>query len=102
MVERAEGAPARVPTVQMNRQRSVIKLLVTDSDGCVAEPDAPSDLDGFARLRRYAVDEGAIHHSGRRPAVSVCSGRSYPYVEAMTQALDLRTPVAFESWRWEI
>ncbi|MFO8098470.1 MAG: HAD family hydrolase, partial [Salinibacter sp.] len=34
---------------------------------------------------------------GGGPALSVCSGRSYPYVEAITQALHVRVPVLFES-----
>jgi len=65
------------------------KLFVSDIDGCLAEPYEPYDLDGLATLRRYAADGD--------PAVSLCSGRSYPYVEAMTQTLGLTTPVLFES-----
>ncbi len=70
----------------------MIKLFITDIDGCLAEPYAPYDLDGLGTLRRQAKD-------GRKesPALSICSGRSYPYVEAMTQALALTTPVLFEA-----
>jgi len=68
----------------------VIKLFVTDIDGCLAEPYRPYDLEGLDTLRRHAKEE-------RGPALSICSGRSYPYVEAMSQALDLTTPVLFEA-----
>jgi HAD superfamily hydrolase (TIGR01484 family) len=69
----------------------VIKLFVTDIDGCLAAPYEPFDLEGLATLRR--LPDEADH----APALSICSGRSYPYVEAMTQALGLTTPVLFEA-----
>jgi HAD superfamily hydrolase (TIGR01484 family) len=75
----------------------MIKLFVTDIDGCLAEPYTAYDLDGLATLRRYAHDAGPPTAPAATPAVSICSGRSYPYVEAMTQALDLRVPVLFEA-----
>jgi len=70
----------------------VIELFVTDIDGCLAVPYEAYDLDGLAMLRRSAdeTQEAA-------PALSICSGRSYPYVEAMTQAMSLTTPVLFEA-----
>lgn len=74
----------------------MVKLFVTDIDGCLARPYEPYDLDGFATLRQFAEEAGPPAESSRAPAVSVCSGRSYPYVEAVTQALDLRVPVLFE------
>lgn len=70
---------------------------MTDIDGCLAEPYQAYNLDGFAALRRYANDAGAPTDASPAPALSVCSGRSYPYVEAITQALDLTVPVLFES-----
>jgi len=73
----------------------MIKLFVTDIDGCLSEPYAPYDLDGFATLRRLAQEAGLIGE-GEAPSLSVCSGRAYPYVEAITQALHVRTPVLFE------
>lgn len=75
---------------------TVIKLFVTDIDGCLAEPYAPYDLDGLAALRRYANDAGDPTGSSQAPALSLCSGRPYPYVEAMSQALGLTVPVLFE------
>lgn len=74
----------------------MIKLFVSDIDGCLAQPYTGYDLEGLATLRRYAADAGAPAEAHPTPAVSLCSGRPYPYVEAMTQALDLTVPVLFE------
>lgn len=74
----------------------MIKLFVTDIDGCLAQPYTGYDLDGLATLSRYAADAGLPTAEHPTPAVSICSGRPYPYVEAMTQALDLTVPVLFE------
>jgi len=74
----------------------VITLFVTDIDGCLAKPYAPYDLDGFAALRRYAHDAGLPSEASPIPSVSICSGRPYSYVEAVSQALDLTVPVLFE------
>lgn len=72
------------------RLDTVIKLFVTDIDGCLAEPYTPYDLEGLRRLRRAADRDDT-------PALSICSGRAYPYVEAMAQALQLTVPVLFEA-----
>jgi len=69
----------------------VIKLFITDIDGCLAAPYEAFDLEGLATLRRLP-DEGDT-----APALTLCSGRSYPYVEAMSQALALTTPMLFEA-----
>lgn len=74
----------------------MIKLFISDIDGCLAQPYEPFHLGGFGRLRRYANDADSPTADTTAPAVSLCSGRSYPYVEAMSQALDLSVPVLFE------
>jgi len=74
----------------------VIKLFVTDIDGCLATPYTPYDLDGLATLRRYGHDAGPVDADDATPTLSICSGRPYPYVEAMSQALGLTVPVLFE------
>jgi len=67
-----------------------IACFVSDIDGCLAMPYAPFRMDRLDELvRRTGVPEA--------PRLSLCSGRSYPYVEAMTQLLRLDTPVLFES-----
>jgi hypothetical protein len=70
----------------------MIDLFVSDIDGCLAEPYAAYDLDGFQALAERAARDDAAG-----PALSLCSGRPYSYVEAVTQALGLTTPVLFES-----
>lgn len=69
----------------------MIELFITDIDGCLAVPYEPYDLESLDTLRCSADKNRAS------PALSICSGRSYPYVEAMTQALGLTTPVLFEA-----
>ncbi len=75
----------------------MIKLFVTDIDGCLSLPYEAYDLDGFSTLRRYARDASTPGSVDRVPAVSICSGRAYAYVESVTQALGLTVPVLFES-----
>ncbi|PSQ61823.1 MAG: HAD family phosphatase, partial [Bacteroidetes bacterium QH_1_61_8] len=74
----------------------MIKLFVTDIDGCLAEPYRPYDLEGFSTFRGFVEQAGSLTENEAAPAVSVCSGRSYPYVEALTQALGISVPVLFE------
>ena len=73
----------------------MIDLFVCDIDGCLAEPYEAYDLGGLHEMARLAAEAGAV--GGARPAVSLCSGRPYSYVEAMAQVLGLRVPVLFES-----
>jgi len=74
----------------------MIELFVTDIDGCLAQPYEPYDLVGFSTFRQFIDGAGSPTAEDSAPAVSVCSGRSYPYVEAITQALGLTVPVLFE------
>lgn len=72
----------------------MIKLFVTDLDGCITRPfEAPSWelITEIRALNRQSADNPAI------PPLSICSGRPYPYVEAVAQWLDVRKPVIFES-----
>ena len=73
----------------------VIDLFVCDIDGCLAVPYAPYDLGSLREMAQLAAEAGAV--GGAHPAVSLCSGRPYSYVEAMAQVLGLRVPVLFES-----
>ncbi len=68
------------------------RLFVSDIDGCLAEPYQPFDL----KRIRHLVD--LIHSDDPAvPDFSLCSGRSYSYVEAIYQLLGLEFPVLFES-----
>lgn len=78
----------------MATESRLVKLFLADIDGCLAAPYEPYDLDGFLTLKTLA------HRAGSDPTVphlGICSGRSYAYVEAVAQALDLRGPALFES-----
>lgn len=70
----------------------MIRLFVSDIDGCISEPYRPYELGRMADL------VGVIRHPDPAvPAFSLCSGRAYAYVEAVSQLLGLETPVLFES-----
>lgn len=75
----------------------MIKLFVSDIDGCISEPYRPFDAERLGALRACAEAGGTPHDGAAAPAFSLCSGRAYPYVEAITQALGLRVPVLFEA-----
>ena len=70
----------------------MIRLFLADIDGCLSEPYTPYDLDGFGQLRAWGARDDE-----RYPGIGICSGRSYAYVEAVSQALGLRAPALFES-----
>ncbi|PAP76515.1 HAD family hydrolase [Rubrivirga marina] len=72
----------------------MIRLFLADIDGCLSEPYVPFDLDGFRQLRGWAT---RAETDDRYPRLGICSGRSYAYVEATSQALGLRAPALFES-----
>jgi len=80
---------------------SSIALFVSDIDGCLAAPYAPYDLERLRALAAHADAAGTLSDEGMpftaRPVLTLCSGRPYSYVEAMSQALGLVTPVLFES-----
>jgi len=73
----------------------VIRLFLADIAGCLASPYRAFDLEGFGQIRAWARE--AEEAGSVLPRVSLMSGRSYGYVEAVTQALDLHAPVLFES-----
>lgn len=75
----------------------MIKVFVSDIDGCLSVPYRAYDLERLAELSRLAAAAGAVGDSETRPALTICSGRPYSYVEAMTQVLDVQIPVLFES-----
>jgi hydroxymethylpyrimidine pyrophosphatase-like HAD family hydrolase len=72
----------------------LIRLFLTDIDGCLSEPYDDYDLDGFAKLRAWVAK---AEHDPTLPVLGICSGRAYAYVEAVAQALALRGPALFES-----
>ncbi|MDX1438719.1 MAG: HAD family hydrolase [Rubricoccaceae bacterium] len=72
----------------------MIKLFLSDIDGCLCQPYEAYDVDGFGRIREWI---GKAEEDSLIPRFGLCSGRSYAYVEAIAQLLDLRAPALFES-----
>lgn len=72
----------------------MINLFITDIDGCLSRPFKTPDWDLLSQLRRLnqqSVNDMAV------PPLSICSGRPFPYVEAVAQWLGIDQPVVFES-----
>lgn len=72
----------------------MIKLFVTDLDGCISMPFQTPDWGCITQIRelnQQSLEDSTI------PPLTICSGRPYPYVEAVAQWLDVRLPVIFES-----
>jgi hypothetical protein len=72
----------------------MIRLFLADIDGCLSEPYVGFDLEAMGQLRVWAAEAERVP---AMPRLSLLSGRSYGYVEAVTQLLDLKAPVLFES-----
>lgn len=72
----------------------MIKLFITDLDGCLAHPFETPDWEAITRIRE-------LNHKSRDneeiPPLTICSGRPFPYVEALAQWLSVEHPVLFES-----
>ncbi|WP_372637017.1 HAD hydrolase family protein [Fodinibius sp.] len=72
----------------------MIKLFITDIDGCVSTPFISPDWNLLSEIRRLNdqhVNDIAV------PPLTICSGRPLPYVEAVAQWLNVNYPAVFES-----
>ncbi|MGM0547085.1 MAG: HAD family hydrolase [Bacteroidota bacterium] len=72
----------------------MIKLFITDLDGCISTPFQTPDWDLLSQIRR--LNEQSVHDMAV-PSLSICSGRPFPYVEAVAQWLGIENHVVFES-----
>jgi hypothetical protein len=72
-----------------------IRLLVFDIDGVLSGGEAIG-LD-LALLGQLAALNRRARADGGFPAVTICSGRPAPYVEALVQAIDGHIPAVFEN-----
>lgn len=72
----------------------MIKLFITDLDGCVSDPFITPDWDAFTTLRELNLKSNGDEII---PPLSICTGRPMPYAEAMAQMLGIRIPFIFES-----
>lgn len=72
----------------------MLRLIVVDIDGVVSPGEAaPFD---FAVLQRLADLNDRARHNAQAPAVTLCSGRPAPYVEALMQAMHGTAPAVYE------
>lgn len=79
----------------------MIKLFVTDIDGCLSYPFRTPNWDTINQIRELNLRSRADKYI---PPLTVCTGRPYPYAEAVAQWLDVRLPFVFESaglYIWE-
>lgn len=79
----------------------MIKLFVTDLDGCISHPFRTPDWDAIQAIRDLNI---ASRTNPDIPPLSICTGRPHPYAEAVAQWLDIRLPFVFESaglYHWD-
>ncbi|HKK26280.1 MAG TPA: HAD hydrolase family protein [Gracilimonas sp.] len=72
----------------------MIKLFITDLDGCMAHPFISPNWEAVTEIRELVLkgrNDKAI------PSMTICSGRPFPYVEAVGQWLGIEKPMLFES-----
>lgn len=72
----------------------MIRLFVLDIDGCISYPFKSPVWDNLAKIRHL---NELSRQDKTIPSLSICSGRPHPYVEAVSQWLDIDHPVVFES-----
>jgi hydroxymethylpyrimidine pyrophosphatase-like HAD family hydrolase len=79
----------------------MIKLFVTDLDGCISTPfKTPtwSAINSIRVLNEESLEDSTI------PPITLCTGRPFPYAEAVGQWLNIRHPFVFESaglYHWD-
>lgn len=72
----------------------MIKLFITDLDGCMTDPFITPDWKTFSKIRQMNLNS---HLDENIPPLTICTGRPMPYAEAMAQILGIRLPFLFES-----
>lgn len=79
----------------------MIKLFVTDLDGCISHPFKTPNWNAINEIRE--LNERNIE-AECVPPITICTGRPFPYAEAVGQWLNIRHPFVFESaglYHWE-
>lgn len=72
----------------------MIKLFVTDLDGCISHPFIPPNWNAITKIKELNEASLTDHTI---PALTICTGRPYPYAEAVAQWLNVRYEIIFES-----
>lgn len=79
----------------------MIKLFVTDLDGCISYPYRTPNWEAIQEIRELNI---ASRTNPEIPPLTICTGRPHPYAEAVAQWLDVRLPFVFESaglYHWD-
>ncbi len=72
----------------------MIKLFITDLDGCITDPFITPNWKAFSMVRQMNLNS---HFDDNIPPLTICTGRPMPYAEAMAQIIGIRLPFLFES-----
>lgn len=72
----------------------MIKLFITDLDGCVTDPFKTPDWEAYTELRKLNLQS---NEDSSIPPLTICTGRPMPYAEAQAQILGITLPFIFES-----
>ncbi len=72
----------------------MIRLFVLDLDGCVSFPFKTPHWESISKVRAYNIQSQT---DPSIPGLSICTGRPFPYAEAVAQWLDIQLPIVFES-----
>ena len=72
----------------------MIKLFVTDLDGCISYPFKTPNWEAINSIRELNRES---RNDSEIPPLTICTGRPYPYAEAIAQFLDIQIPFVFES-----
>jgi len=72
----------------------MIKLFAVDLDGCISHPYKTPVWKAINKIRELNLESRSSEFI---PPLTVCTGRPYPYAEAVCQWLDIRLPFVFES-----
>lgn len=77
-----------------NPPNRMIRLFVLDIDGCISHPFETPDWESISEIRELNRLSREVEEI---PSLSLCTGRPFPYAEAVAQWLDIRLPFVFES-----
>lgn len=72
----------------------MIRLFVTDLDGCISHPFHPPAWEAISEIVRLHANRD---QDPRIPSLTVCTGRPQAYAEAVAQWMSVTNPFLFES-----
>ena len=72
----------------------MIKLFITDIDGCLLEPFKTPDWQVMGKIKSLNEKSGS---DAAIPPLTICTGRPLPYAEAIAQWMGVKLPIVFES-----